>query len=430
MERKIINPLNNPVNASITVPADKSISHRAVMISSLAKGTSFIYNFLEADDCIRTVNAFKAMGVKIFKKDGCMVIKGNGLQGLQKPKGCLYMGNSGTTMRLISGVLAAQKFDTVLTGDESLSHRPMKRIIEPLLLMGAKINSKNDSGYAPLHISGMKLHGIDYTLPVASAQVKSAIFLAGLYAKGETVIREEIESRDHTERMLKFFRVSIVKKGLVTRLSSIKELKCQKIYVPSDISSASFFFALAALIKDSKIQIKDVSINPTRTGILHVLKKMGIKIILQNKKISNNEPRADITVLHSKIKPFKITRQNIPYLIDEIPILAVLGCFAKGISIVEGASELRVKESDRIKSMVLNLAKMGAKIIEKKDGFIIEGVGRLKGAKLDSFDDHRIAMSLSIAALASDTPSVINNTECVAISFPNFYYTIERLCKR
>lgn len=407
---------------------DKSISHRAVIFSSLSKGESIIRNFLRAEDPMSTVNAFRALGVDINDKGDDIVVNGNGIYGLAESHNIIDCGNSGTTIRLLSGVLAGNPFFSVLTGDESLRIRPMARVINPLQQMGAEIMARAENKYPPLAIKGKKLQSIQYKMPVASAQVKSAILLAGLYADGETVIAEPAKSRDHTERMLPAFGASINVNGLHVSVKGGNELKGAEVYVPGDFSSAAFFIIGALLIRDSDITITGVGMNPTRTGLLSVLRKMGAEIEVQNIRNLSGEPVADI---HCKggaeLKAVSINKEEIPALIDEFPILCVAATQAYGTTTIRGAEELRVKESDRIRSMATELGKMGVAIEEFGDGLSIKGQSVLKGANIESYGDHRIAMAMAIAGLIADGETTIHGVSSVNISFPGFFQIIRKL---
>lgn len=421
---------------------DKSISHRSIIFSSLAKGKGIIRNFLKADDPIRTINAFRALGINIVENDDDIIVNGKGIHGLKEPLDVLDCGNSGTTIRLVSGVLSGNPFFSVLTGDESLRKRPMERVITPLHMMGAQIQARGENKYPPIAIAGKKLQSIKYALPVASAQVKSAILLAGLYAEGETEIIEPLKSRDHTERMLPSFGVKIEVDGLRVRIKGGTELIATEIQVPGDFSSAAFFIVGALLIKNSDITIKGVGINPTRTGLLEVLKQMGADIELTNiRNFSVNsplitrhsslfigEPVGDIHCKGGKeLKAINITREKIPSIIDEFPILCVAATQAEGTTIIKGAEELRVKESDRIKTITAELKKMGAEIEEFEDGLSIKGKNLLKGVVVESYNDHRIAMALSIAGLIAQGTTTVRDISCVNISFPGFFKLLKRL---
>ena len=409
------------IAGEIDMPGDKSISHRAAMIGAIAEGRTVADNFLTGEDCISTVNAFKKMNVDIKIDAKKMIVEGVGLRGLKKPEGGLFLGNSGTTMRLISGILAGQDFETTLSGDESLSQRPMERIIDPLKLMGAKISSVEKNGRAPIKIKGNKLQAITYKTKVASAQVKSCILLAGLYTEGLTQVEEPFQSRDHTERMLQLFGGDMKKDGLIVGVKSGGSLKGKKIVIPGDISSAAFFIFLATILKGSELTIKSLGINPTRRRLIDVLIRMGAD--LKVTKIAQGfEPICDLTVRGSELKGTVVTEDEIPQLIDEIPVLAVAAAQADGKTEIKGVRELKVKETDRVASIVDNLKKMGVDIKTENDNILISGSrARFKPASLESFDDHRTAMAMSVAALASEGGCVIKNTDCIDISFPGFF---------
>jgi len=408
------------IKGTLEVPGDKSISHRAIMFGSIAEGITEIEGFLFSDDCTRTIECFRSIGSDIEIKEKRILIKGNGLRGFKKSNGVLYVGNSGTTIRLMSGILAGQPFETVLTGDSSILKRPMKRIIEPLKLMGAEIYGQNNDNYPPLWIRGGVLKGIKYRLPVASAQVKSAIIFASLYAEGETEIMEPIESRNHTEIMLKIFGGSIDKDGTKIFIRPSSKLVGQKLKIPGDISSAAYFIVASLILPDSEVTIKNVGLNPTRTGIIEILKKMGADIEIKNERIVNGEKVGDVTSRSSQLKGINIEGNIIPKLIDEIPILAVAAAFAEGMTVIRNAEELKVKESNRIKAMVTELKKMGAKIEELEDGMIIYGRNSLRGNLLEGYKDHRIVMSLAVAALAAQGETEIKDAEYTETSFPEF----------
>ncbi|MBU5438199.1 3-phosphoshikimate 1-carboxyvinyltransferase [Tissierella sp. MSJ-40] len=412
----------------IRVPGDKSISHRGVMIGSIAEGETIIENILLSEDTIRTIECFRQMGVNIDIEDCRVKIKGVGLNGLKDPNKVLDCGNSGTAMRLISGILVGQQFPTTLIGDDSLNKRPMDRIIVPLSKMGANIKGV-DYKYPPLKILPSKtpLESIDYELPVASAQVKSSILLACLYSNGKTRIIEKNPTRDHTERMLNYFGAHIIKEKDYIYMEPKGKFIAKNIYVPGDISSAAFLIVAATIIEGSSVIIKDVGLNPTRTGIINVINDMGGSIKIENVRILNNETIGDIHASYSPLKGIEIQEEILGTLIDEIPIIAVAAAFAKGKTIIKNAEELKYKETNRIKAMVNELKNMDANIIELPDGLIIEGKEKLKPATLKSYNDHRIAMALSIAAFNTEGESIIDNHECVNISYPNFYETLFQL---
>lgn len=415
----------NSLNGVINVSGDKSISHRAIMLGAIANGKTKITNFLMGEDCMSTIECFRKMGVKINIEKDTVIVEGVGLNGLKQPQTELYTGNSGTTTRLLCGILSGQNFETKINGDNSIQKRPMKRIITPLEKMGAIIQSKN--GFCPLKIHKKEnLTGIEYTLPVASAQIKSAVLLAGLYAKGNTTVIEPVSSRDHTERMLKALGVDIIKDNNKIILSPPPVLNAKNIIIPSDISSAAFFIVAGCIIPNSQITIKNVGINPTRTGIIDILKQMGANITQTNYK-NDVEPVCDIIVKSSELNGVTISGDIIPRLIDEIPILTVAAVFAKGQTIIKDAQELKVKESNRIYAMTTELKKAGADITETEDGMIINGGNLLKGASFETYNDHRIAMSMAIFSLACDGESEILNPEIVKISYPEFFDVLQKL---
>lgn len=417
----------HPLKGEITVPGDKSISHRAVMFGALSKGTTEVTNFLQGADCLSTIDCFRRLGIAIENTSEKIIVHGKGLHGLTKSDKILDVGNSGTTTRLISGILAGQNFETILNGDESIQSRPMKRIMEPLSLMGADIASLRDNNCAPLRIAGSPLHGIHYTSKVSSAQVKSCILLAGLYADGLTSVTEPSVSRNHTELMLRGFGANVVCRDKTAAITPDPELIGQKIEVPGDISSAAYFIAAGLIVPGSEILVKNVGINPTRDGIIRVCQAMGADITLFNKREHGGEPVADILVRYSSLEATTIEGEIIPTLIDELPMIAVMACFAKGTTVIKDAAELKVKESDRIAVMVDNLSRMGAHITATDDGMIIEGGFPLHGAEIDSHLDHRIAMSFAVAALASEGETTIKDADCVKISYPHFYEDLFRL---
>jgi 3-phosphoshikimate 1-carboxyvinyltransferase len=400
------------------------------MFGSIAKGTTEIHNFLQGADCLSTISCFQSMGVAIENHGDTVVVHGNGLHGLKQPDHILDCGNSGTTTRLISGILAAQDFSVTLTGDASIQKRPMKRIMTPLSMMGAQIRSVRDNGCAPLEITGTKLHGIHYDSPVASAQVKSSILLAGLYADGETRVTEPYVSRNHSELMLSCFGADVHTEGSTAIIRPAKELFGQKVMVPGDISSAAFFIAAGLMVPGSEILIKNVGINPTRDGILHVCRSMGADLELMNVSDGGGEPTADILVRSSSLHGTEIGGAIIPTLIDELPMIAALACFAKGETVIRDAQELKVKESNRIDVMVRNLSAMGADVTETEDGMIIRGGRPLHGAVIDSKLDHRIAMTFAITGLCAEGETEILGAECVNISYPQFYQDLEGLMRR
>ena len=417
------------LRGEVTIPGDKSISHRSIMFGSISKGITEIHNFLEGADCLSTISCFRNMGIDIENKNGIVTVHGKGLRGLNAPSCVLDCGNSGTTTRLISGILAPQHFDVTLTGDDSIQKRPMKRIMEPLSMMGADITSLRDNGCAPLSIRGRQLHGIHYHSNVASAQVKSSILLAGLYADGETTVTEPKLSRNHTELMLQFFGADVRTSGTTATVLPAAELYGNKVQVPGDISSSVYFVAAGLIIPNSEILIKNVGINPTRDGLIRVCKAMGADITLLNENHDYSEPTADILVRTSNLKGTIIEGDIIPTMIDELPTIALMACFAEGTTIIRDAAELKVKESNRIAIMVQNLTAMGADVEETEDGMIIHGGNPLHGAVIETKKDHRIAMTFAIAALAAEGETEILDAECVDISYPQFYRDLRLLEK-
>jgi len=417
----------NPLHGELTIPGDKSISHRSVMFASLAKGTSHIKGFLPGADCLSTIHCFRQMGIEIYQEESMVTVTGQGMRGLKKPKSILDCGNSGTTTRLISGILAGQNFTSTLTGDESIQKRPMKRIILPLTQMGASIASLRDNGCAPLQITGRPLHGITYHSPVASAQVKSAILLAGLYAEGKTSVIEPSVSRNHTEIMLKAFGADVSCHDTTASVHHTDELFASNIEVPGDISSAAYFIVAALMIPNSDIILHNVGINPTRDGLLRAIEMMGGKIEILSIKNEDTEAIADLHIKSQNLHGATFGGDIIPAMIDEIPALAALACFAEGETIIKDAEELKVKESNRIKVMVEELSKMGAQIEETEDGMIIHGKHPLHSAQIDSHKDHRIAMTFSILSRAIGKDLPIIDKDCVKISYPNFYEHLHSL---
>lgn len=417
------------LKGEVTIPGDKSISHRSIMLGSIALGTTEITHFLEGADCLSTIDCFRKMGVEIERNPSSILVHGKGLRGLTAPASTLNVGNSGTTTRLISGILSGQNFATTLSGDDSLNSRPMKRIMTPLNTMGAHIRSLNDNGCAPLHIRPGALHGIHYQSPVASAQVKSAVLLAGLYADSPTSVTEPALSRNHTELMLQGFGAYVATDlhtdGTATaHVEPCKELYGQQICVPGDISSAAYFIAAALLVPGSELLVKNVGTNFTRAGFLKVCKAMGADIETVSQTIEGGESRADLLVRYSHLKGTVIEGDIIPTLIDEIPMIAIMAAFADGQTVIRDAAELKVKETNRIDTVTAGLKAMGAVITPTDDGMIIEGTGHLNGASIQSYLDHRIAMAFSVAGLASDGETQIVDSQCVDVSYPEFYATL------
>ena len=416
------------LKGTVTVPGDKSISHRSIMFGALAEGTTRVTNFLQGADCLSTIQCFRKLGIRIENTPEEIRIYGKGLHGLLAPSGVLDTGNSGTTTRLICGILAGQDFQTELNGDASIQSRPMRRIMDPLSQMGAKIESLRGNDCAPLRIQGTKLHGIHYHSKVASAQVKSCILLAGLYADGPVSVTEPSLSRNHSEILLRHFGASVSGEGTTVIIQPEPKLLAQEIRVPGDISSAAYFIAAGLLVPGSEILIRNVGINPTRDGLLKVCKEMGADITLLQEDHRSGEPVADLLVRHSSLHGVTVEGALIPTLIDELPVVAALACFAEGRTVIRDAQELKVKESNRIDVMTENLRAMGARITATEDGMIIEGGAPLHGAVIDSHLDHRIAMTFAVTALGAEGETTIKDADCVRISYPEFYKELERLC--
>lgn len=432
MSNKTIFPAKG-LKGEVTIPGDKSISHRSIMFGSIASGTTEVTHFLEGADCLSTIDCFRKMGIEIEKKDSRILVRGKGLRGLSAPTETLDVGNSGTTTRLISGILSGQNFTSVLSGDDSLNSRPMARIMTPLNSMGAKITSLKGNNCAPLRIEPGNLKSIHYNSPVASAQVKSSILLAGLYAAdGETSVTEPALSRNHTELMLQGFGARVTstmhKDGTATAtIEPCHELYGQQIEVPGDISSAAYFIAAALLVPGSEVLVKNVGTNFTRAGFLKVCESMGADITTVDSSIQGGEPRADLLVRSSSLKATTIEGDMIPTLIDEIPMIAVMAALAEGTTIIKDAAELKVKETDRIATVTEALRKMGADITPTEDGMIIKGGETLKGASINSYLDHRIAMAFSIAGLVACGETQIQDSQCVDVSYPEFFSNLEEL---
>lgn len=414
------------LKGEVQIPGDKSISHRAVMLGSIARGTTEISHFLNGADCLSTIHCFQKMGIEIEQSKDLVLVHGRGLRGLKAPRGILDTGNSGTTTRLICGILSGQDFSSVLSGDDSLNSRPMKRIMDPLNQMGARITSIQDNNCAPLRIEPGTLHGIRYVSPVASAQVKSSVLLAGLYADSPVSVTEPVLSRNHTELMLGSFGADISSElhadgSATASVSPCAELYGQKIQVPGDISSAAYFIAASLLVPGSRLLVKNVGINPTRAGFLEICRKMGADIGYLNRQSQGGEETADLLVTPKPLTGTVIEGAVIPSLIDEIPILAVMAAFAEGTTVIRDAAELKVKETNRIQTVTENLLAMGAEIIPTEDGMIIHGTGALKGTQIQSHLDHRIAMAFSVAALAAEGTTTILDSQCVDVSYPGFF---------
>ncbi|MFH0067466.1 3-phosphoshikimate 1-carboxyvinyltransferase [Peribacillus sp. NPDC056705] len=416
------------LRGSIAIPGDKSISHRSIMFGALAEGETTVTNFLPGADCLSTISCFKQLGVHIEQDGQNVKIEGKGFNGLKEPESVLDVGNSGTTIRLMMGILAGQPFSAVLAGDESIAKRPMTRVVNPLRQMGAVIDGRKGAEYTPLCIRGGKLKGFRYELPVASAQVKSAIILAGLQAEGETVIIEPEETRDHTERMIQEFGGKIEKDGHTIKVSGNQVFKGTSIHVPGDISSAAFFMVAAAITENSEVVLKNVGLNPTRTGIIEVMKSMGADITIE-KKTSEGEPAGDITVRSSRLKGTTISGDLIPRLIDEIPVIALLATQAEGITTIKDAAELKVKETNRIDTVANELSILGADITPTADGLIIKGRKALNGGKVTSHGDHRIGMMLAVAAMITDGEVELADPDAIDVSYPQFFGHLSQLIK-
>lgn len=416
------------LRGTVTIPGDKSISHRSIMFGSLAEGDTEITGFLYGDDCLSTVGAFRSMGIEIEVTDEKIVVHGKGLHGLQEPDNFIDVGNSGTTIRLISGILAGQNFNTVLTGDGSIRKRPMGRVIKPLTAMGARIIGRQGNTLAPLSIEGTKLHAMQYQSPVASAQVKSAVLLAGLYADGWTEVIEPSLSRNHTELMLQSFGAEVESVGNTARVKGHPQLKGQKIEVPGDISSAAYLLVAGSIIPDSEIILKNVGLNPTRTGIIDVLLAMGADLSITNEHSSGGELMGDITVRSARLHGTHIAGDLIPRLVDEIPVIAVAAACADGVTEIRDAQELKVKESNRLETVAQGLRAFGCELDVLDDGLRIHGGKPLQaGAVCDSFGDHRIAMSMTVAALAAQGTAEIEQFEAVSVSWPSFWADMQAL---
>ena len=418
---------HGPLRGELAVPGDKSISHRSVMFGALSEGITEAENFLTGADCLSTISCFRQMGISVEQNGTSVIIHGKGLHGLTRPYGIIDAGNSGTTVRLLSGILAGQPFDSTITGDASIQKRPMKRVMTPLSQMGASITSVHENGCAPLQIKGSPLHGIHYLSPVASAQVKSCVLLAGLYADTPTSVTEPAISRNHSELMLRYFGADIQCEGTTSTVLPNPRLVGQKVNVPGDISSAAYFIAAALLVPGSEVLLKNVGINPTRDGMLRVVRAMGGDVTLINESTDGAEPCADLLIRSSSLHATTIEGELIPTLIDELPVIAVLAAFAEGTTVIKDAAELKVKESDRIAVMTENLKRMGADVEPTDDGMIIHGGRPLHGATINPYLDHRIAMSFAVAALAADGETDIQDADCVKISYPGFYTDLEGL---
>jgi 3-phosphoshikimate 1-carboxyvinyltransferase len=409
------------LEGQVKVPGDKSISHRAVMFGSIANGTTRIENFLPGEDCLSTISCFRQLGVEIVQSGSNVTVSGKGADGLNQPEETLYVGNSGTTIRLMMGILSGLPFTSVLEGDESIARRPMTRVTLPLGNMGASITGRNNGEFTPLTVKGQELTGITYELPVASAQVKSAILLAGLQAEGETIVVEPVKTRDHTERMIKQFGGVVERKGDAVKVAGGQKLIGTNINVPGDISSAAFFLVAAAIVPGSDITLRNVGLNPTRTGIIDVLRAMGADCLIEPYEGESAEPAGDIRIKYSKLNGTTIEGDLIPRLIDEIPVIALLATQAEGKTVIKDAGELKVKETNRIDTVVNELKELGADIEATDDGMIIRGKQNLDGGTVSAHGDHRIGMMLSIAALLCKQDVTLEQSEAVAVSYPGFF---------
>jgi 3-phosphoshikimate 1-carboxyvinyltransferase len=421
MKQQTIAP-GSSLRGEISVPGDKSISHRSIMLGSLARGTTLVHGFLQGEDNRATLNAFRAMGVTIEElAGGRLKIEGRGLRGLQEPADVIDCGNSGTTMRLMLGLLAGQSFFTVLSGDRYLRKRPMKRVVQPLTAMGGRIWGRQGGELAPLAIQGGPLVAANYDSPIASAQVKSALLLAGLYAEGETTVREPHLSRDHSERMLAFFGADVRPFPGGVTIAGEPDLEGREVFVPGDISSAAFFIVAALITPGSELIIRQVGVNPARSGVIDILRRMGGDIELLDTRELSGEPVADLLVRGSSLRGIEIGGELVPRAIDEFPVISVAACFAEGTTVIRDARELRVKETDRIAAMTEALTRLGGVVEAREDGMVVTGIPGLRGGSVKSHGDHRIAMSMSVAALRADAPVVIDDTECTETSFPGFW---------
>jgi 3-phosphoshikimate 1-carboxyvinyltransferase len=415
------------LQGEISIPGDKSISHRAVMFGAMAEGKTTINHFLAGEDCLSTISCFEKMGVSIKREDEYVEVEGKGIEGLSEPASILDVGNSGTTTRLMLGILAGVPFHTSLIGDESIAKRPMSRVTVPLRSMGAKIDGREHGQYTPLSTRGGALKAIHYHSPVASAQVKSAILLAGLHAEGTTKVTEPFTSRDHTERMLRAFGVDVEVDGTTVSIEGGQSLRGTDVYVPGDISSAAFFLVAGAIVPNSRIVLKNVGLNPTRTGIIDVLQQMGARLTISNERIQNGEPIGDLTIETSQLKGIEIRGDLIPRLIDEIPVIALLATQANGKTVIKDAEELKVKETNRIDTVATELSKLGASVTPTADGLIIEGKTALQSGEVDSYGDHRIGMMLAVAAAIATGEVTLMRSEAIHVSYPTFFEDLDKL---
>ncbi len=410
-----------PLRGTVHVPGDKSITHRALILSALAEGDSTIRGYCRGEDCLHTLSALQKLGIPIEIEPDQVHVSGKGLWGLTEPAEPLDCGNSGTGLRLLTGVLAGQQFFTVLTGDASLRSRPMGRIVKPLQLMGAHIQGRKGGNLAPLAVTGSRLKGSDYVSPVSSAQIKSAVLLAGLFAEGETRFSEPLQSRDHTERMFRFFGIPFDVEGNSIRVTGGQSFQAKDLFVPGDLSAAAFFIVGASIVPDSEVRIPNIGLNPARTGILDILTEMGANIQIDNQRDESGEPVGDLVIRTAPLHGIAIGASQVPTTIDEFPIFCVAAALAQGKTTVTGAEELRVKETDRIQAMATELKKLNVAIEETPDGFVVQGGSSLQGGHCQSYGDHRVAMAIAIAGLTAESPTVIDDTDCIETSFPGFH---------
>jgi len=410
-----------PLRGTVHVPGDKSITHRALILSALAEGDSTIRGYCRGEDCLHTLSALQKLGIPIEIEPDQVHVSGKGLWGLTEPAEPLDCGNSGTGLRLLTGVLAGQQFFTVLTGDASLRSRPMGRIVTPLQLMGAHIQGRKGGNLAPLAVTGSRLKGSDYVSPVSSAQIKSAVLLAGLFAEGETRFSEPLQSRDHTERMFRFFGIPFDVEGNSIRVTGGQSFQAKDLFVPGDLSAAAFFIVGASIVPDSEVRIPNIGLNPARTGILDILTEMGANIQIDNQRDESGEPVGDLVIRTAPLHGIAIGASQVPTTIDEFPIFCVAAALAQGKTTVTGAEELRVKETDRIQAMATELKKLNVAIEETPDGFVVQGGSSLQGGHCQSYGDHRVAMAMAIAGLTAESPTVIDDTDCIETSFPGFH---------
>lgn len=417
------------LSGEINIPGDKSISHRAVMFGAIANGTTTVTNFLLGDDCLSTISCFRKLGVVIEQDVNTVTVYGKGLEGLTESSDILDVGNSGTTIRLLMGILAGRPFHNVLVGDHSIGRRPMTRVVKPLSLMGAKIDGKKHGEFTPISIRGGELTGMEYTLPVASAQVKSSILFAGLQAEGTTTIHEPAKTRDHTERMIRQFGGKVESEGLTVKINGGQTLTASHVNVPGDISSAAFFLVAGAIVPNSEILLKNVGLNPTRTGIIDVMQAMGADITIVPNDSEQFEPTGDIIIKTSELVGTTIEGDLIPRLIDEIPILALLATQANGKTVIKDAHELKVKETNRIDTVVNELSKLGASIEATEDGMVIYGKSTLGSGEVNSHGDHRIGMMLAVAALITKGEVILEDAEAISVSYPQFFQDLNNLLR-